>query len=61
MVRGKERFLKVYSNLPIDIRREIILVIEDQPITWSVAYDEIMKETELGREIIKKLIEMELI
>ena len=60
-MRGKERFLKVYSNLPIDIRREIILVIEDQPITWSVAYDEIMKETELGREIIKKLIEMELI
>ena len=60
-MRGKERFLKVYSNLPIDIRREIILVIEDQPITWSVAYDEIMKETELGRKIIKKLIEMELI
>lgn len=57
----KDRFLKVFSNLSIDLRREIILVIDDQPITWNVAYEEIDKETELGKRILKKLIELELI
>lgn len=57
-MEGKGVFLKVYSNLSMDLRKEIILVIENQPITWAVAYEEISKETELGEKILKKLIEM---
>ncbi len=60
-MKEKDRFLRVFSNLPIDIRREIILVIDDQPITWNVAYDEIRFETKLGKRILDKLIELELI
>ena len=60
-MKEKHRFLKVFSNLPIDIRKEIILVIDDQPITWNVAYGEIEAETELGERILNKLIELELI
>ena len=61
MLEGKERFLKVYSNLPIDIRKEIILLIDNKPITWDVAYQEIDKETILGKKILKKLIGLEFI
>ncbi len=57
----KSRFLKVYANLSIDLRREIITLIEDKPITWNVAYEEIEKETKLGKEILKKILELELI
>lgn len=57
----KSRFLKVYANLPIDIRKEIILVVDDKPITWDVAYLEIEKETAFGRKILEKLIKLELI
>jgi hypothetical protein len=57
-MKGKDIFLKVYSNLSMDLRKEIILVIDSQPITWAVAYEEISKETELGEKILKKLIEM---
>ncbi|MDI6806428.1 MAG: hypothetical protein QMD14_01275 [Candidatus Aenigmarchaeota archaeon] len=60
-MKKKDRFLKVFSNLPIDLRKEIILVIDDQPVTWNVAYGEIMDETKLGEKILKKLIELELI
>ena len=60
-MKEKDKFLKVFSNLSIDLRKEIILVIDDQPITWNVAYQEIMNETKLGEKILKKLIELELI
>ena len=60
-MKEKDKFLKVFSNLSIDLRKEIILVINDQPITWNVAYQEIMNETKLGEKILKKLIELELI
>ena len=60
-MKEKDKFLKVFSNLSIDLRKEIILVINDQPITWNVAYQEIINETKLGEKILKKLIELELI
>ena len=49
--------MKVYSNLPIKIRKEIILVIDGQPITWEIAYMEIKNNTKLGKKILKKLME----
>ncbi len=60
-MEGKDKFIKIYSNLPIDLRREIILIIDDKPITWDVAFEEIEKETKMGKIILKKIIELELI
>ena len=45
----REKFLKAYSNLPLNTRKEIILVLEERgPITWEVAYLEIKNSTERG-------------
>lgn len=60
-MEAKDRFLKVFSNLSMDLRKEIIAVVDEQPITWNVAYQEINKETDLGKKILQKLIELELI
>ena len=61
-MEDKDRFIKVYSNLPINLRDEVILVLPDKgPITWNVAFLEVQNETELGRTIIKKLIELKII
>ena len=57
----KENFLKVYSNLPINLRKEIILIIDKQPITWEVAYLEVKNETKLGEKILNKLNELRII
>ena len=51
----KEKFYKVYSNLPIPLRREIVVVIDKEPISWSVAKIEIDGGTELGEKILEQL------
>ncbi len=58
----KEKFIKIYSNLPIGIRQEIILVLEDgRPITWNVAFVEVESDTPLSDEILEKLEKLEII
>ena len=45
--------------MPIGIRREVILdLLERGPITWEVAYREIKIDSELGKVILQKLIEL---
>lgn len=58
----KERFFKIYANLPVNLRNEIIAILPDVgPITWHVAYLEISSETKLGKEIVKKLLDLKII
>lgn len=57
----KENFLKIYANIPMNIREEIILVLDDEPITWKVAKMEIDGETKLGKEILGKLETLKII
>ena len=58
---SKERFLKVYADLPFNLRKETILVIDKEPITWNVVYVEIFNDTEKGKIILKKLEELNVI
>ena len=61
----KAAFFKVYANLQLDLRKEIILTIKDddgyRPITWNVAFNEISNDTVLGKTILKKITELGLI
>ena len=42
----RESFLKTYANTPINLRRDIILVLEDSgPISWYAAYLEVKNNT----------------
>ena len=61
----RERFLKTYSNIPLNLRDEIILVLEgepvNRPITWDVAYIEVKANTNSGQKILRELAELGLI
>jgi len=58
----KERFFKVYANLPLNLRNEVILVLpEVGPITWQVAYIEMSNGTAVGNQILSRLIELNII
>ncbi len=58
----KQRFYKVFANLPINLREEVILVIPDKgPITWQVAYLEVDNDTTLGTIILEKLSDLKII
>lgn len=52
------QFLKIYANLPLNQRDEIIVVLDDQPLTWNAARIEIQNDTDKGKEIIGKLIRL---
>lgn len=61
--------MKVYQNLPLNERKNTILVIEEtnksklkkEPISWDVAFIEVEQETKIGETILIKLIKLDLI
>lgn len=57
----KEKFYKVYNNLPLSLRDEIIIVIGNEPISWKVAKLEIDNNTELSETILGKLEALKII
>lgn len=60
--QSRERFLKVYYNLPLNVREEVIYVVDgSKPITWNVVYLEIRNNTKLGKEILRRLEDLEII
>ena len=61
METAKEKFLKVYANLPLGIREEIILILEGKPITWNAAYLEVNNNTKNSQEILSKLEELKIL
>jgi hypothetical protein len=54
----KTKFLQVYANLPLNQRNEIVVVIDDEPLTWHAARIEVENDTESGKDILKKLVKM---
>jgi len=59
---NKERFLKIYANLPVNLRNEIIAVIPDVgPLTWNVAFLEVESDTKLGKQILEILAGLKII
>ena len=58
----KERFLKIYANLPLGVRGEIIATIDNiGPVTWNSTYIEIEGNTDLGNKILSELDKLEII
>lgn len=56
-----EKFITVFNNLPIGERRQVVVFVDNNPITWALAYEQIRFKTELGEKILKKLIKLKII
>ena len=52
---SKEKFLKVYANLPEPEKYQIIAIVDNKTYSWNIAYIEISDDTELGKKILKKI------
>lgn len=57
----RTQFKKVFANLPIGLRRDIILVFDGQPVTWNVIWIEVNGPTEIGDKMLLQLKELDLI
>jgi len=59
---SREKFLKVYANLPVPIRDEVVYIDDNQkPISWNVCYLEVVNSTDLGQKILQRLEELNII
>lgn len=61
MESERVKFIKIFSNLPSKIREDIIVVIDKKPYTWNVAYFEVNNNTLIGKEILKKLKDLDIL
>ncbi len=57
----REIFLKIYADIPLNLRKEIILILDKEPLTWNVAYVEVINNTAKSGQILKKLRELKII
>lgn len=51
-------FLKIYANLPLGMRDEIVVVVDNEPMTWNAVRLEVEQDTKKGQqalEILEKL------
>jgi len=59
--QASQKFMGIYSNLPIKTRKEIVVVLDGEPISWDVAYKEIKNNTEMGKKTLKKMEELKIL
>ncbi len=57
----KAKFLKLFANVPLQLRQEIIVVVDDESLSWSVASVEIKKDTKKAFIILEHLKKIGLI
>ncbi|MCH8945359.1 MAG: hypothetical protein IIA85_00355 [Nanoarchaeota archaeon] len=61
MEKEKARFLTAYAKVPEPLRDEIIVVVNKKTYTWDTTYFEIKQKTKLAENILKTLVNTELI
>ncbi len=62
MKHFEEDFFKTYANIPVNLRDDIVLVLNGKgPISWNVAYFEVENNTEFKDSILRNLSELKLI
>lgn len=52
----KAQFYKTYANIPLGLRNQIVVVLEDkEPLSWNAAKVEVDNDTDKVNEILEKL------
>ncbi len=57
----KTQFLKVYANLPLGAREEIVAVVDGEPLTWKSAKLEIEQDTLKGKQVLETLTNLKIL
>ena len=57
----REKFLKVYANVPEGLRKDIIVIVDGKTYNWNTSYFEIKEKTKLGEKILKELEEIKIL
>ena len=60
-MEGEEEFFKTYANVPLDERKNVLVVIYGNPISWILAYTYIKNKSPESPKILKILKEIGII
>ncbi len=55
------KFLQIYANLPINQRQGVVVVVDNEPLSWNAAKLEIDQDTERGKQILELLVKLGII
>ncbi len=58
---ASEDFFKIYASLPLEEREHVVAVLDGEPISWNLAYQEIKNNTKKSQKILNILKELEII
>lgn len=54
----RAKFLGMFANVPENLRKDILIMVDKKPYTWNTAYLEVKNNTPLGGKILKTLEEI---
>ena len=55
------KFQQIYANLPLNQRNGIVVVVDNEPLTWNAARIEIDNDTDKGKQILDLLVKLKII
>jgi len=55
------KFLKIYANLPLAAREEVIVVVDNEPMSWNVLRIEVENNTPKGLKGLAILSKLQII
>ncbi|HLD43523.1 MAG TPA: hypothetical protein VJB08_06095 [Candidatus Nanoarchaeia archaeon] len=55
------RFIGIFGNVPETLRDDIIVTLDKKPYTWNTAFLEIKDNTSLGKKLLKRLEELDIL
>lgn len=57
----RAKFFSIYANVPQNLRKDIIVVVDKESYSWQTALFEIKEKTNLGNKILKALKNLKII
>lgn len=57
----KIAFFRVYSNVPLGVREEVVIVIDDAALSWNATYYEVLANSPVSERILMELRELAII
>ena len=57
----RSKFLKAFSRVPLELRNEIVALLDNEAITWSVANIEVKGKSKKGDKILELMGNLKLL
>lgn len=55
------KFLQIYANLPLNQRQGVVVVIDNEPLSWNAVKLEVDQDTEKAKQILELLVKLGII